>query len=107
MGRTLKEKLATLPKERQKRIEEHAAILAQEYACLKALRQALGQTQIGLAEAMGIKQASISKLEAQDDMHLSTLAAYVKGLGGSLNISVSFPGHDPVVVNGLGDIEPS
>lgn len=43
-----------------------------------------------LAAGLGIKQPSLSKLENQDDMQISTLRRIVAALGGELRISASF-----------------
>ncbi len=47
-----------------------------------------------LAAIMGVRQASISKLENQHDMRLGTLRRYVEALGGELEIRVTFPDED-------------
>ncbi len=44
-----------------------------------------------LAELLNKKQAAISRLERRSDMHISTLRAFVKALGGKLEIIASFP----------------
>ena len=45
------------------------------------LRQALGITQVDQADAMGVAQGRISKLEHADDLQLSTLLNYLAALG--------------------------
>lgn len=61
---------------------------------LSELRRATGKSQRELASALGIKQPSLSKLEAQDDMHVSTLRKIVQALGGQLDITARFPTGD-------------
>ncbi len=61
---------------------------------LSELRLAAGKSQRELAEALGIKQPSLSKLEGQDDMHVSTLKKIVHALGGNLHITATFPRGD-------------
>jgi len=39
---------------------------------------------------MGVSQSAIAKLEAQEDLYLSTLARYAAGLGGRLELRVVF-----------------
>jgi transcriptional regulator with XRE-family HTH domain len=56
-----------------------------------ALRKAREQTQVELAEKLGIPQASVSALENRTDMHLSTLAKYLRAMGGELRIQAVFP----------------
>jgi len=58
---------------------------------LSELRNALDISQEELAELLNKKQAAISRLERRSDMHVSTLRAFVKALGGKLEIIASFP----------------
>jgi transcriptional regulator with XRE-family HTH domain len=59
---------------------------------LAEVRQAAGLTQEQLAAALGIKQPSLSRLESQHDMQVSTLARLVKALGGELELIAHLPG---------------
>lgn len=61
---------------------------------LSELRRAAGKSQRELAEALGIKQPSLSKIEGQDDMQISTLKKIVEALGGHLRITAKFPEGD-------------
>ncbi len=58
---------------------------------LNELRGALGISQEELADLLDKKQAAISRLERRSDMHVSTLRAFIKALGGKLEIIASFP----------------
>ena len=58
---------------------------------LHQLRAAQGLTQIQLAETLSVKQASISKIEHQTDMYVSTLRRFIEALGGSLVIVAQMP----------------
>lgn len=58
---------------------------------LSEIRREVGLTQGQLAEAIGIRQPSLSKLEKQDDMQISTLQRLVEALGGRLEIVAHFP----------------
>lgn len=58
---------------------------------LAKLRHARQLSQEALAERLGARQASVSKLERRTDLHLSTLRAYVEALGGTLEITARFP----------------
>jgi DNA-binding XRE family transcriptional regulator len=60
---------------------------------LKRLREARGISQEDLAKRLGIRQASVSKMERQADMSISTLRKFVQALGGSLELSIRFPDH--------------
>ena len=65
---------------------------------LQDLRKALQYSQKALAEKLNVKQAEISKIEHRTDMLVSTLRAYVEQLGGSLEITVHFPGKQPIKI---------
>lgn len=52
---------------------------------------------------MGIRQPSVSKIEQQADMYLSTLRSYVEAVGGTLDLIVSLPDHAPIHLRSLGE----
>lgn len=58
---------------------------------LDELRRARQMTQVRLAEALGVNQGEVSKIEHRTDIYLSTLAEYVEALGGRLEIRAVFP----------------
>jgi transcriptional regulator with XRE-family HTH domain len=58
---------------------------------LSEFRKRGGISQRELAKTLGIKQPSLSKLENQQDMQISTLNRIITALGGELEISVRFP----------------
>ena|SRR5579872_1705112 len=58
---------------------------------LSELRKLAGKSQEKLAAALGIKQPSLSKLESQSDMQISTLRRIVQALGGELEVIAKFP----------------
>ncbi len=63
-------------------------------AGLKTLRNAMGVTQVAIAEASDIAQGEVSRLERREDMMLSTLRRYIEALGGELEVVATFPtGH--------------
>ena len=59
---------------------------------LRDLREVQGLSQAELAARLGIQQAAVSKVERRQDLHLDTLSAIVKALGGTLEMKVKFPG---------------
>jgi transcriptional regulator with XRE-family HTH domain len=59
---------------------------------LAEIRQSAGLTQEKLAEILGIKQPSLSRLESQNDMQISTLQRLVRALGGELEVVAHLPG---------------
>ena len=58
---------------------------------LAELRQARQMTQEQIAHTLKIKQASVSKMESQTDMYISTMRKYVEAMGGELEIVAKFP----------------
>src|SRR5712692_10442760 len=58
---------------------------------LSEVRQLAGKSQQEVAETLGMKQPSLSKLEKQADMQISTLRNIVKALGGELEVLARFP----------------
>ena len=58
------------------------------------LRQAAGKSQRELAKVLGIKQPSVSTLENQSDIQVSTLQKIVEALGGELDLVARFPTGD-------------
>ena len=50
------------------------------------------------AEAMGIGQMQISRLEKRKDPRLSTMARTVAAMGGHLTMIATFPDQEPVVL---------
>jgi len=57
---------------------------------LARLWRGRGVTQERLAKVPDVRQAAVSKLEGRDDLLLSTLAAYVRALGGTLEVVARF-----------------
>jgi predicted transcriptional regulator len=60
---------------------------------LEQMRRNRDLTQVELANRLGIDQGSVSRIEKQVDMHLSTLRGYVEAAGGRLELQAIFPGH--------------
>ncbi len=58
---------------------------------LAELRQARKFTQQQIAQSLKIKQASVSKMESQTDMYISTIRRYIEAMGGELEIIAKFP----------------
>lgn len=61
---------------------------------LAEIRRQTGLTQEELAASLGIKQPTLSKLEAQTDMQISTLRRLIEALGGRLELIAHLPGAD-------------
>jgi hypothetical protein len=106
MGRTIDEVIAALPRERQDRIDARYRELKQEVESLRQLRKVAGKAQTDIAAALKIKQPSVSKIERQADMYLSTLRSYVKAVGGELELVVHLPSRPALHLHSLGDMLP-
>lgn len=104
MGRSLNDFIADLPPERQADIEARYQVLKQEVEGLREMRQIAGKAQEDIAAALNIKQPSVSKIEKQADMYLSTLRNYVEAIGGKLELTVNLPGRPALRLQGLGDV---
>ncbi len=76
--------------ESQKRVEERIKAAMVEMP-LAELRQARKITQQQIADTLKIKQASVSKMESQTDMYISTMRKYIQAMGGELEIMAKFP----------------
>ena len=77
-----------------KKAQQRAAVRAQELLgelLLSEIRKLAGKSQREVAEELGIKQPSLSKLEKQSDMQISTLRRIVAHLGGELEVVAKFP----------------
>jgi DNA-binding XRE family transcriptional regulator len=93
MARNFRELEAKMSPESRARAEAMAKKMMAEML-LAELRKFVGLTQEELAAALGITQPSLSKLENQDDMQISTLRRLVEALGGQLEVIVHMPRGD-------------
>ena len=80
---------------------------SREVDSLRELRQLAGKGQADIASALNIKQPSVSKIEKQTDMHISTLRHYVEALGGELELMVKLPKRPALRIHQLGEVLPS
>lgn len=104
MARSLNDIIADLPADEREEIEARYQGLKQEVEGLRELRQIAGKAQEDVANALKIKQPSVSKIEKQADMYLSTLRGYVEAIGGKLELTVKLPARPPVRIQHLGDL---
>lgn len=102
MGRTLKQVLAALPARERSRVNARYKQLRAEVEGLRGLREIAARSQADIALALGIKQPSVSKIERQTDLYLSTLRNYVEASGGALELVVRFPGRRALRLGSLG-----
>ena len=103
MGRTLDQVIAELPPDRRERVETRYRELKREIEGLRELREIAGKAQLDVAAALHIKQPSVSKIEKQVDMYLSTLRNYIEAIGGKLELIVKLPERPAIRLRGIGD----
>src|ERR1700728_2259220 len=92
--------IASLPKERQKKIAARGDELLAKVQC----RMTLSEIRKGRKSARRRRsrhsggQMQISRLEKQKDPRLSTMQRTVAAMGGHLTMIATFPDQDPVVL---------
>ncbi|GAA3693639.1 XRE family transcriptional regulator [Sphingomonas cynarae] len=106
MGRTMDEVMAAMPAERRARIQARAAEMKAEVEGLKALRLLADRSQEQIAQALGVKQPAVLKIERQTDLYLSTLRRFVEAAGGTLELRVELPGKGVMHLTGMGELAP-
>ena len=97
----VEEVIAAMPKKRQEAIAARGAELVakvERRMTLAALRKERKISQATVAEALGIGQMQISRLEKRKDPRLSTMARTVAAMGGHLTMIATFPGQEPVIL---------
>ena len=93
--------IASLPKERQKKIAARGNELlegVQRRMTLSQIRKGRKISPAKMAEALGIGQMQISRLEKRRDPRLSTMQRTVAAMGGHLTMIATFPDQEPVVL---------
>ncbi len=97
----VEEVIASLPKDRQKAIAVRGAELlakVEQRMTLGELRKGRKMSQTKMAEALGIGQMQISRLEQRKDPRLSTIQRTVAAMGGYLTMIATFPDQEPVIL---------
>jgi predicted transcriptional regulator len=97
----VEEIIAAMPRKRQEAIAKRGAELVAKVRrrmTLAELRKGRKISQATVAEALGIGQMQISRLEKRKDPRLSTMQRTVAAMGGHLTMIVTFPDQDPVVL---------
>ena len=93
--------MASLPKDRRKAVEVRGAELlakVKQRMTLGELRKGRNLSQAKMANALGIGQMQISRLEQRKDPLLSTMQRTVAAMGGSLTMIATFPDQEPVIL---------
>ncbi len=103
--KTLDQKMKELSPARRKKIKARAIQLIAEEMSLREVRHAHRLTQERVAEALGIGQDQVSRLEQRSDFLISTLRSYIEAMGGSLSLVAEFPDRKPVILSGIATME--
>ena len=93
MARNIKELEQKMSPESRARAEALTKDMMAEML-LSEIRKFMGLTQEELASNLDITQPSLSKLENQDDMHISTPRRLISALGGDMEIIAHLPKGD-------------
>jgi transcriptional regulator with XRE-family HTH domain len=83
-------KRAKMSPERIERVRK-AALEELATATLRELREESGKTQVELAELTELTQSALSRIERRDDNTLEAIRAYVRALGGDIEVVAVFP----------------
>lgn len=102
---SLAERMNKLPEARRKKVEERAKALIAEEMSLQDLRKARKQTQVRVAQQLGINQENVSRIEKRSDLLISTLSGYVEAMGGKLSLVVEFPDRPPIALTGIATLD--
>ncbi|MEJ1229876.1 MAG: helix-turn-helix domain-containing protein [Galbitalea sp.] len=91
MAKSLDDVLSTRPVDRSA-VDDHKRRMLEEVRAyqLRELREALGLTQVQLADALDVSQNRVSRLERGDlqRTQVDTLRRYVEAVGGQLHVEV-------------------
>ena len=104
MATTLRDKMKGLSAGRRARIDAETDRLHNEYKTLQELRKARELTQVEIAKALNIRQASVAQMEKRSDLLISTLRGYIEGMGGTLKLVVEFPDCAPLEIGEIGEL---
>lgn len=83
-------------------VEQFKRLMALE-GKLARMRETAGVSQRTLADRMDVSQPNISRIERENDLHLSTLSKYVAALGGHLEVRAVFEDIDIIVMSDVED----
>jgi transcriptional regulator with XRE-family HTH domain len=98
MAKKFEELRKKMSAERRARNEKETERLLAEMP-LQQLRAARELTQQQMAKLLEVNQSEVSKIEKRTDMYLSTLASYIRAMGGTLEVRAVFPQGEAVRIN--------
>jgi transcriptional regulator with XRE-family HTH domain len=93
MAKNFRELEAKMSPQRRAQAKARAKEMIAEML-LAEIRQAVGMTQEEVAAILDVKQPTLSRMESQDDMQISTLRRLIEALGGELEIIAHLPKGD-------------
>ena len=93
MAKNFRELQAKMGSERVAQAKARAKEMMAEMLLVE-IRRLTGRTQEEVATMLGIKQPTLSRMESQDDMQISTLRRLIEALGGKLEIIAHLPKGD-------------
>ena len=97
----LEEVIAAMPIDEQEAVAKRGAELVAKVRrrmTLAELRKGRKISQATVADALGIGQMQISRLEKRKDPRLSTMQRTVAAMGGQLTMIATFPDQEPVIL---------
>ncbi len=93
MAKKFKNLTKDWPDERKARVKQMTRQHLVEMT-MSELREQTGMSQTELAEILGVAQPSLSQMESQSDIRITTLNRLIKALGGELIITARMPTGD-------------
>ena len=90
MAKKFSELTANWSQERKERVSARTKKMIEEMP-LQELRRAMEMSKKTLADLLELDKPSVSKIEHQTDMLVSTLRSYLEALGGELEIVAKLP----------------
>jgi len=98
MAKSFEELRKKMSPERRSRNEKEYQRALDEMP-LQQLRAARELTQQQMATLLEVNQSEVSRIEKRTDMYLSTLASYIRAMGGVLEVRAVFPQGDAVKIS--------
>lgn len=90
MAKNFRELEAKMKPERLAQAKARAKVMMAEML-LAEIRRSTGQTQEEVAAILGVKQSTLSRLESQEDMQISTLNRLIQCLAVSWRLLLTYP----------------
>jgi len=85
---------------------ETAVALEKLQLRLALLREQVGASQVDIARALGTSQSNVSQLERSNDQMLSSIAKYIRALGGELKMTAVVGDTTYTLLDDVGELAP-